>query len=105
MFFQSSDEQKLQTNEKKLKELGIQLEKLSSDIDELYDSQKINAESLDSHYNNAENFSQEEWDLLQQLLQHHHKKIESIEKKVVDPRETEKKYAERSVNPSWLFVR
>ncbi|MFA6916168.1 MAG: hypothetical protein WC222_07210 [Parachlamydiales bacterium] len=105
MFFQSSDEEKLQTNDKKLKEIGIQLEKLSADIDELYNVHKSNPDSIDTHFENAENFSQEEWDLLQQMLQHNNKKLEAIENKVVDPRETKKKYSERVVDPRWLFIR
>lgn len=105
MFFQSSDEEKLQANEKKLKELGIQLEKLSTDIDALYDVHKADAEAIEGHFANPENFSQEEWELLQQLLSHHTKKIDAIENKVVDPRETKKKYSERAVDPRWLFVR
>ncbi len=104
MFFQSSTEEKFRTNEKKLKELGIQLEKLSNDVDEFYDTHELDAEEIEKYYADSANFNEEELELLQMLLKHHEKKIADI-KKVADPKELKKKYQERVVDPRWLFVR
>lgn len=105
MFLQGSLEEKAQTNDKKIKELGIQLEKLSQDVEEFYETNALNSEEIETYFKEASNFTDEEWEFLQLLRQHHTKKMESIKNKATDPRETKKRYSERVVNPNWLFVR
>lgn len=104
MFFQSPLEEKFRTNEKKLKELGVQIDKLSEDVEQFYDNHNVDMEEIDKFYADPSNFTEEELELLEMLRKHNDKKIEDI-KKVVDPRETRKRYSERVVDPRWLFVR
>lgn len=105
MFLQNSSEEKAQTNEKKIKELGIQLDKLSADVEELYKTHELDANQIEDYYKEEANFTAEEWEILEFIREHHAKKMEAIRNKAVDPRETKKKYSERVVDPRWLFVR
>ena len=105
MFFSSSLDQTIRVNAKKIKELGIQLELLSKSIEQLYEAEGLDPQAIQEYFSSPENFSADEWECLQVLKAQHKQKLQAIADQAVNANETKKKYAERAVDPRWLFVR
>jgi len=96
---------KEKSREKQIKELTIRMDNLDREVDKLLKDLDVTSEQLTSYVQNQENFTQENW---QQLQEHKKQLIEKLDREldnVQDPLQTKKAYTERQVGNNWLFVR
>lgn len=106
MFFEQSLEEKIKSNEKRIKELQNETQRINQTFEQLYQEQGVTYEQMQAYFSNNDNFSPEELETMNLLLAEQEKKTESIDNKIVNPLETKQRYEEKSfVDPRWLFIR
>lgn len=98
-------ERKINKNEMAIQELTISLENLNQQVDALLNELEVSAEQLTAFVENKENFSEENWDLLLKQKKDWNEKLRLSLENVRNPLSAKKKYAERKIEPHWLFVR
>jgi len=93
----------IQKNEKKEKELLLKNEAIDREVAALFPNDILDKAA--NFTTNRENFSEEEW----QKLDEERKKLDLQLRREIDnvsnPKEKEKRQKERNVSPNWLFVR
>lgn len=104
MFFDTI-EQKTERNNKKLKEVCLQIEKLDQDIEQLFKEQGINPIEIAEFLDKKENFNEKEWAEIQEAQKILDKELKVNLKNIRDPRKAKKTYNDRYVQPHWLYVR
>lgn len=104
MFFDTL-EQNTQRLDKKIKEMCIQSEKLDRDIENYFKENNINPVEVALYLENKENFSDEEWEQIQEIRKTLDEKLNLNLANIKDPRKAKKSYNDRLVQPHWLYVR
>lgn len=98
-------EEKLQNNERKIEELSIQFEALDREIHGLLQELNVTPEQLTQFVNTKQNFTDENWDQLQEEHKKMQEKLQVELQNIRNPQQMKKRYAERFVGNNWLFVR
>lgn len=104
MFFETL-EQKSKTLDRKIKEICIQIEKLDRDVLHFFAERGINPVEVSQYINTKENFSDKEWDEIQEARKLLDEKLALDLKNIRDPRKVKEAYNDRHVRPHWIFVR
>lgn len=104
MFFDTL-EQKTESNNKKLKEICLRIEKLDQDMEQLFKEQGINPIEVAEFLDKKENFTEKEWNEIQEARRILDKELKVNLKNIRDPRKAKKAYNDRYVQPHWLYVR
>lgn len=98
-------EKTIQKNELAIKELTISIESLSNQVDQLLQELNVSSEQLTAFIENKNNFSEENWRDLIKMRQDLEEKLLRELANIKNPQKTKKAFAERKVQPHWLFVR
>lgn len=104
MFFDTI-EQKSKSLERKIKDICHEVEKLDKDILHFFADRGINPIEVSEYIENKENFSDHEWDEMQQVRAKLDEKLSLDLKNIRDPRKAKQAYNDRHVRPHWIFVR
>jgi len=104
MFFDTLEQNTIRLD-KKIKEICIQTEKLNSDIKNYFNENNINPVEVALYLENKENFSDEEWEYIQDTRKKLDERLNLNLANIKDPRKAKKSYNDRLVQPNWLFVR
>lgn len=104
MFFDTL-EQNTARLDKKIKEICIQTEKLETDIKNYFNENNINPIEVALYLENKENFSDDEWEFIQETRKKLDEKLNLNLSNIKDPVKAKKSYNDRLVQPNWLFVR
>ena len=100
MFFDPTEKNALA-----IEELAIRIETLNRDVDALLSELQVNPAQLTAFLNNKDNFTEENWETLQQQRKVLDEKLLTQLAHVSNPLNTKKAYADRNVQRHWLFVR
>lgn len=95
----------IQKNTLAIEELAIRIETLNRDVESLYKELNVSADQLTAFLNNQSNFTEENWNAILQQRKELDEKLLRELVNVSNPIKTKKTYAERNVQPHWLFVR
>ncbi len=91
--------------EKKIKELAIRHEKLDNDISDFLTELDVTPEQLSAFISKKENFTEENWEVLQKRKKSLDEKLEVELKNVRDPKKAKKALASLNVQRHWMFVK
>lgn len=108
MFFNNTEqslEQEALKQEKLLQELLIRMDALDREAKVLYQELDITPEQLRVFLENRENFTEENWETLQEQRKALDEKLKCVLDNVSDPIKAKKAQESRRVAPHWLFVR
>lgn len=105
MLFQDNIEEKLNINEKKIRELAIHHEKLDSDVHQFLNELEVTPAQLNAFISNKENFTESNWQELQKHKKQLDEKLDVDLKNVRNPLKSKKALASLNVNRHWLHVR
>jgi hypothetical protein len=101
-----SMDEELARYQKRLKELEIQNESLTDQLDTFFEKIGITSEELYQFSTNKENFSEREWRLLEEAREHQKIQMERGLSNIRKNDKTEASLQERGrVQANWLFVR
>jgi len=104
MFFDTLEQNKMRLD-KKIKEICIQTEKLDKDIKNYFKENDINPVEVALYLENKENFTDEEWEFIQETRKKLDENLNLNLANIKDPRKAKKSYNDRLVAPHWLYVR
>lgn len=105
MLSQDNIEEKLNMNEKKLREMSIRLEKLDRDIANFLHEMEVTPEQLTAFISKKEHFTEGNWEELQKHKKQLDEKLEVELKNVRNPLKAKKALASLNVNRHWLYVK
>lgn len=105
MFTKDNLENQIVKNEKKIKELSIQMETLDKEVGELLNELDITPEQLTQFIQNPENFSEKTWEDLQRQRKNLDEKLQRDLNNVSNPKKTKNTYKKFRVPPNWIPVR
>lgn len=105
MLSNDTTEEKLKINEKKLRELAIRLESLDSEIHGFLNELNVTPEQLSAFVSCKDNFTDDNWEELQQQKMKLDQKLDVEIKNVRDPLKSKKALASLNVARHWLHVR
>lgn len=103
--FSQDTEEKLNLNEKKIRELAIRHEKLDNDVADFLKELEVTPEQLTAFISKKENFTEENWEELQNQKKKLDEKLDVELKNVRDPLKSKKALASLNVNRHWLYVK
>lgn len=91
--------------QKKIDELQIRNGKLDSDSTDLLTELKVTSDQLSQFIVKKENFTEKNWEQLQERKKEIEEKLATDLSCVRDPQKSKKALQERNVGSHWLFVR
>lgn len=94
-----------QNPEKKIRELEIRNQKLDQDTLDLLKELQITPEQLTLFLNDNDNFTQLDWEKMQQQREKLEQKLQTELTSLRNPLKSKKTQQERCINNHWLFVR
>ncbi len=94
-----------QNPEKKIRELEIRNQKLDQDTLDLLKELQVTPEQLSQFLNNNDNFTQLDWEKMQQQREKLDQKLQTELTCLRNPLKSKKTQQERYINNHWLFVR
>ncbi|MEC7838532.1 MAG: hypothetical protein VX777_00680 [Chlamydiota bacterium] len=107
MFFESQQD-KMRSLDKKIREITILMEKIDRDIETFFFENNINpievAERL-SKLSKQENVTEEEWENYQEARRIVSEELKIDIETIENPEKAKKSYNDRFVQPHWLYVR
>lgn len=98
-------DEKIQTNEKSIKELILSFEQHESEIHDFLEEIGISFQQAEAYISDKQNFSEEEWEELQNHKNAMDEKLKRDLENIRNPLKSKKAYSERKVDKHWLFVR
>lgn len=98
-------EDKISSNDQKIKELEIRMETLDQHASELWDELAVTPTQIRKFLENPEHFTEENWAEVQKMQQEHEAKLKLLLDNIRNPSLVKKRQAERNVGQHWLFVR
>lgn len=98
-------EQKIQKTENTLNNLIKEIENLHQENQKLFSELNICPEQFSSYLENPDNFTQTEWDRLQEHKKKLDQKLDLSKNHIADPSQTRKAFNEIHASRNWLFVR
>ena len=108
MFFNNEElkvEQDIKRNELIFQQLMIHVDSLDREIKSLLSELKVTPEQLTAFVSNEENFTQENWQELQNQRKLLDEKLKTEITNIRDPRKVKKAQEDRNVQRHWLFVK
>lgn len=109
MFFDQIKENQLEQhsikNDRQLQELLIRIDGLDNEIKNLMQELQVTPTQVATFVADKENFTEENWEQLQQQRKMLDEKLSLEKNSISDPLRTRKVQAERHVAPHWIFVR
>lgn len=105
MLSQENVEEKLNNNEKKIRELAILLEKVDNDVSIFLQELEVTPEQLTTFISNQENFTENNWLELQKQKKQLDEKLDTALKNVRNPLKAKKALDALHVPRHWLHVR
>jgi hypothetical protein len=105
MFDQKDLEKSIEDEQRKINELIIRNENLDLETDTFLKNLKVTPEQLSLFMANKDNFTEENWERLQQEKEKREMKLETEIKNIRNPLKVKKTYSERKIENHWLFVR
>ncbi|NGX43057.1 MAG: hypothetical protein K940chlam7_01348 [Chlamydiae bacterium] len=105
MFEQSDVEKTIENNEKKIKELAIKVETLDREAAELLEELNVTPEQLTAFIENKKNFTDQNWEELQDHRKTLDQKLKTELENIRNPRKTEKTYSEMKIDKQWIPVK
>ena len=94
-----------QNPEKKIKELEIRNQKLDRDTFDLLEELKVTPEQLSLFLKESDNFTNSDWEKLQNEREKIDQKLQTELKSFHNPLKSKKTLREQNINNHWLFVR
>ena len=91
--------------QKKIKELEIRNNKLDRDSIDLLTELKVSAEQLSQFIEDKENFSEKNWDQLQNQKKEIEQKLDTELNSVRNPLKSKETQKERNIDHRWLYIR
>lgn len=104
MFTKDNIEEKINLNKKKIREMDIRHERLDSDIEAFLEELEVTPEKLTSFISNKENFTEENWQTLQDQKKQLDEKL-NLSLNIRNPLQTKKALASLNVGSHWLHVK
>lgn len=98
-------EQTIQKNELAIRELAIQIDSMSDQVNSFLAELNVSPEQLSAYLANQDNFTQENWNTLLQQKQELEEKLKRELENIKNPLKTKKTYSERKIQQHWLYVR
>lgn len=106
MFLNKSLTESTAEAEKRLNDLEKQNSLLRQELRELYEKLGLSQEEVHKFASNPENFSQEDWESMEEMKREKEIKIQQRLDAIRNPVEAKKKYASsKQVAQHWIFVR
>lgn len=106
MFSQETPDQIILKQEKQIQELEIRLNTLQKHMDQLYREVGVTPEQLDAAFQKSENFTPEEWKMVQIQEKQIQAQIDQAANKGAKPADTAKtRHQQRELERHWIFVR
>lgn len=105
MFENHNIEQQIEKNENKIRLAELQIESLDKEIAQFISELKVTPQKLSVFIENQNNFTPANWDTLQQERKTLDEKLSRNLKNIRNPLQAKKAYAERKIDPRWLFVK
>ena len=105
MLSNDKTEEQLKTNEKKIRELAIRLESLDKDTHSFLQELEVTPEQLTSFVSRKENFTEDNWESLQQQKKKLDEKLDIEIKNIRDPLKSKKALQSLNIAQHWLHVR
>lgn len=97
---------KIQRQQRKMKEISISLERLDRDYQKIFKELALTPEQLQTYMENPENFTPPIWEELQNEKKKLDEGLNLELTRVRDPKKLKKTYSENgSIQQHWLFVR
>lgn len=98
-------ENKSKQNEKKLRELTLQYERLNKDIEKFFIDLDVLPEQLSSLASNPDHFPPKAWEELKRLHKELEERLEKDLSSIRDVSKTKKSFEEKNVARHWIFCR
>lgn len=96
----------IESNEKRIRELSIQIENLDKKIEDLYKELKLTPEQVNVFIENRSYHSDQAWEAIQKERQAINEKLRKELSNIIDPLKQKQKYSQMSVQQQhWLYVR
>jgi hypothetical protein len=95
----------IQKNELTQQELSIRIEALNRDVDGLLTQLNVSPEQLTTFIENKDNFSEENWNTMQEQRKALDEKLLRELVNVSNPKKTRDAFKNLNAQPHWLFVR
>lgn len=103
MFFENSEE-KAKKLDLKINELNASLQEIYQEIDSFLENNNISSVELDK-YENKENFSDQEWELIVEIRKNLQEIIKKDLYKINNPNQVKKSYEELRLSSNWISMR
>jgi hypothetical protein len=101
----NSEDNELIQNEKKIEELAIKLDNLDRETAALFEELGISPQEISEFIESRDNFSDQEWELIQNQKTIAEKNLQVDLTSLKDPRKTKKAYKSLNIQPNWIPVR
>lgn len=98
-------EAKLLKQQQESKALELRIEALNREVTDLMQELEVHPEKLRTFVEDSSNFTSDNWSELQRLTAEMDQKLQCELNNIPNPKNTQKKQAERQVQSHWLFVR
>ena len=98
-------ENQLNRQDRRLKELTVEIESLDREIEELMAPLAMTKNQVDAYLGNKEHFTDEEWATLENIKSDLELKLAKIGSQKSNPQKLKDAYQELNVSRHWLFVR
>jgi hypothetical protein len=105
MSFLNNSEQQAQKNETTLKNLIREIEHMHQETQKLFSDLNICPDQFEAHIDNPENFTQAEWERLQDHKKKLDQKLDLSANNQSDPIKTRNAFSDLHNSRNWLFVR
>ncbi len=105
MLSKDNIEEKLNLNEKHIRELSIRFEKLEKDISSFLEELEVTTEQLTAFISQKDNFTDDNWQELQKHKKQLEEKLETDLKSIRNPLNSKKALASLNVGRHWLHVK
>lgn len=105
MLFGDKLEEQVTNNEKKIRELSIRHEKLDLDVSNFLKELEVTPEQLSAFITKKENFTEDNWEELQNQKKKLDEKLDLELKNVRNPLKSKKALASLNIRQHWLHVK
>ncbi|MGA8164395.1 MAG: hypothetical protein WB791_05130 [Waddliaceae bacterium] len=105
MFGMEGDSNKNEDFQRKIQELSLLIEACDRREKELLEELRVTPEQLTAFVKDKANFTEKNWEELQEERQKWDSTLERDLQNILNPKQTKQAYAERDINPQWLYVK
>lgn len=105
MNYEDELENKIEKFERSFNELTIRFENQNKLVNDLLEELNVTPEQLSEFIKKKENFTEENWEELEKQTKLLEQRLLLELANISNPTKRKKTYAERNIQPHWLFVR